>query len=153
MELRGTLEVVAVTAAIIFDQGGRVLLTQRSAHDAHGPRWEFPGGKIREGESPEECLKRELQEELGIEAEVKDVFHAVHQSMGDRSVLLLAYLCIWRGGVIQLKEHQAYRWLSPPELLGMDLLEADRPVAAKLVRIIGEGMSTLGGTPPTLWGF
>lgn len=133
------LGVIPVTAAIILDRQGRVLLTQRAEGDANGPRWEFPGGKILQGESPEECLRRELQEELGIDALVGEVFHAVHHTFEGHSVLLLAYFCEWTGGRIQLKEHQEYRWLTPSELMEMDLLEPDREVAAKLARRVGRG--------------
>ena len=126
--------IVPVTAAIILDAQARVLLAQRSEPDPHGLRWEFPGGKLRHGESPEQCLRRELQEELGIDVEVKDVFHAVHHSLGDCSILLLAYMCLWRSGRMELREHRACRWVEIKDLKEMDLLEADRPVAEKLAR-------------------
>lgn len=133
------MEIVPVAAAIILDADGKVLLARRSEGDPHGARWEFPGGKLRRGESPEECLRRELQEELGIEAEVKGVFHAVNQDLGDRSILLLAYLCRWKPGPIELREHGACEWIHLEDLMKMDLLEADREVAAKLVSHLEDG--------------
>lgn len=127
------MDVVPVAAAILLDADGKVLLARRCEGDPQGPRWEFPGGKLRKGESPQECLKRELQEELGIEAEVGDFFHAVNQDLGDRSIVLLAYFCRWKPGPIELRAHSAWKWTEPKELMKMDLLEADRVVAAKLV--------------------
>jgi len=127
------LDAVPVAAAIILNDEGQVLLARRSEGDPQGPRWEFPGGKLRKGESPQECLRRELQEELGIEAEVADFFHAVEQELGDRSILLLAYFCRWNRGEIELRAHSAFRWTDLRDLMEMDLLEADRVVAAKLM--------------------
>jgi 8-oxo-dGTP diphosphatase len=125
--------VVPVAAAIILNEEGQVLLARRLEEDPQGPRWEFPGGKLRKGESPQECLKRELQEELGIEAEVRDFFHAVEQELGDRSILLLTYFCRWNRGEIELRAHSAWKWMDPGDLMELDLLEADRIVAAMLL--------------------
>ncbi len=132
-EVRLGLDPVQVAAAIIVNEEGQVLLARRLEGDPQGARWEFPGGKLRRGESPQECLKRELQEELGIEAEVEDFFHSVKQELGDRSILLLAYFCKWKQGEIALRAHSAWKWLDLGDLMEMDLLEADRVVAAKLL--------------------
>ncbi len=137
------MDIVPVTAAIIFNAQGKVLLARRAHGDPQGSRWEFPGGKLQRGETPEECLRRELQEELGIEAEVQGVFHAVSQDLGDRSILLLAYLCKWKPGPIELREHRECRWICAKDLMNMDLLEADRLVAMKLAEKLGNG--ELGG--------
>lgn len=135
-EVRLAVQVVPVVAAIIVDGNGKVLLARRCHGDPQGPRWEFPGGKLRKGETPQECLKRELQEELGIEAEVSDFCYAVNQDSEDLSILLLAYFCRWKPGPIELRAHSACKWMDPRELMEMDLLEPDRIVAAKLTRII-----------------
>ena len=67
-----SINVCKVTAAVI-EKDGRILIAKRRIGDRHGGRWEFPGGKIDSGETPEECLKRELREELGIEAEIGEL--------------------------------------------------------------------------------
>jgi 8-oxo-dGTP diphosphatase len=124
---------VPVTAGVILDDRGRVLLAQRPGREGESGQWEFPGGKLRDGETPEQCLRRELKEELGMSVEVGDVFHVVHHPYPEGSILLVAYLCRFRGRRIRLLEHMAYRWLDPTETPTMDLMEADRPIAMKLV--------------------
>ncbi len=127
---------IPVTAAVILDDSGRVLVAQRRGDDG-SCKWEFPGGKLRIGESPEECLRRELLEELGIEAEVGDVIHVIHEPLREGDwLLLIAYLCTWRRGVPELREHKDCKWVEPGELLQMDLLDADKKVAAKLLRLL-----------------
>jgi 8-oxo-dGTP diphosphatase len=120
-----------VTAAIVRDDLGRVLLTQRPEKDPHALKWEFPGGKLRDNESPEACLCRELGEELGILVEVGEIFHVVNHHYDTGPVLLLAYLCRWKGGEIQLKAHESFQWVEPSRILSFDLAEADRPIALK----------------------
>jgi 8-oxo-dGTP diphosphatase len=138
---------VPVTAAIIQDERGRVLLAQRPAQDRHPLKWEFPGGKLQDRESPEACLRRELEEELGIQVEVGEVFHVVNHAYRDRSILLLAYICRWKGGKIHLREHKAHEWVEPERLLEFDLTEADLPVARKLSDRSSNSSASLKGAP------
>jgi len=134
------VSLVPVTAGIIRDHSGRVLLTQRPDKGHNALKWEFPGGKLRDDESPEVCLGREIQEELGIRVEVGEIFHVVHHRYRERSIILLAYNCRWEGGDIRLLEHKAYQWVEPPRLLSFDLAEADRHIAKKVEgRGIGDG--------------
>jgi 8-oxo-dGTP diphosphatase len=128
-----------VTAAVIQDEQGRILLTQRPAEDRHALKWEFPGGKLVAGESPESCLRRELEEELGIAVEVNDIIHAVNHQYPGLAILLLAYRCRMNAGEIRLCFHQALRWVRPEDLLTFDLVEADKPVARKVLEKIGQG--------------
>jgi|Deesub1362A_J573_1020465.scaffolds.fasta_scaffold00366_27 8-oxo-dGTP diphosphatase len=128
-----------VTAGIILDGEGRILLAQRPQGDALSLKWEFPGGKIRYEETPEACLERELLEELGIRVRVLDIFHAVIHRYPDRAILLLAYWCHWNGGEIRLRFHRAHRWVEPMELLEMPLAEADLPIARKLKERLEKG--------------
>lgn len=125
---------VPVAAAILMDGHGRVLLTQRPERGANARKWEFPGGKLREGESPEECLRRELGEELGIQVEVGEIFQVVSHGYTWGSILLLAYLCRWTGGEIRLSEHMACQWTEIHRVPEFDLADADRPIAEKLSR-------------------
>lgn len=133
---------IPVVAAILMDGQGRVLLTQRPELGANARKWEFPGGKLQEGETPEECLRRELAEELGIQVEVGDVFHVVSHGYEGGSILLLAYFCGWRGGEIRLSEHLACQWAEIHRVPEFDLADADRPIAEKLLRC---------SSPPRSW--
>lgn len=131
------MNTVPVTAALIMDRTGRVLIAQRGDLGSSN-KWEFPGGKLQAGESPEECLERELAEELGIRVRVGDVFHVAHCQVGSRWVLLLAYLCEWEDGILSPREHKDFKWVGPDELLALELLEPDRIVALKWVQRRGE---------------
>lgn len=110
------------------------MLTQRPERGANARKWEFPGGKLLEGESPEECLRRELAEELGIQVEVGDVFHVVSHGYAGGSILLLAYICRWTGGEIRLSEHMACQWTEIRRVPEFDLAGADRLIAERLSR-------------------
>lgn len=91
-------------------------------------KWEFPGGKIDEGESPEECLKRELHEELGIEASVGQARPTTSHRYSSFSVTLYPFICEIISGEITLHEHGALVWLPIEELHTLDWAEADLPV-------------------------
>jgi len=91
-------------------------------------KWEFPGGKIDEGESPAECLKRELIEELGIEASVGQPLSTTTHHYESFSVTLYPFICEIVSGEITLHEHSAMVWLPVEELHSLDWCEADWPV-------------------------
>ena len=93
-------------------------------------KWEFPGGKIDWGESPEECLKRELHEELGIEAFVGQACPTTTHHYPSFSVTLYPFICEIISGEITLHEHSAMVWLASEELHSLDWAEADIPVIA-----------------------
>ncbi|GBF34075.1 hypothetical protein DCCM_3187 [Desulfocucumis palustris] len=122
----------AVTAALILDND-RVLLAQRKSGAQQSLKWEFPGGKLEAGETPEECLAREIKEELDIDIQVKEIFTAVAHSYGDRNILLLAYLCRRTGGTPSPRDCNDFQWVSLNSLLKYDLAEADLPIAIKLM--------------------
>ncbi len=125
--------VIQVTAGIIRNEVGNVLITQRREGDRLAKKWEFPGGKIREGESPEGCLVREIREELDIEIEVEGFFHAVRHHYPDEDILLLTYLCRFVNGNIKLNTHRAYRWVEPKCLKRMNFADADMPIVQQLI--------------------
>ena len=122
---------IRVTAAIIVENG-RILATQRHDHDSTGGKWEFPGGKIEPGETPEACLRRELQEELGVDAEIGELFMETTHAYPSKTVELLVYHAAIRAGTIALHAHQACRWMQINELDQLDWLAADRPIVAKI---------------------
>jgi len=84
---RDEMNTVIVTASLIIEQG-KVLVTQRKKNSSHGLLWEFPGGKVKEGEDPREALRRELKEELDVEVEVGMIFDAVFYSYPEYPILL-----------------------------------------------------------------
>lgn len=91
-------------------------------------KWEFPGGKIKNGESLTECLKRELREELDIEASISHSLSPVTYNYQTFSVTLHPFICRIVSGEITLHEHAALAWLTPMELHTLDWAEADVPV-------------------------
>jgi len=115
-------------ACAIIEYEGKILCTQRSASMSLPLKWEFPGGKIHDGESPEECLKRELREELGVEASVGKSLPETTHHYPDFSVTLHPFICRIVSGQITLHEHNAYVWLPMEELHTLDWAEADWPI-------------------------
>lgn len=120
-----------VTAAIIIE-AQRVLITQRPAGTRQAGFWEFPGGKLDPGESPEQALVRELREELGVDIEVLGIFDVVYHRYDWGPILLLAYRCRIRAGRIRNLEVAAHRWVETEELSHHTLLPADLPLVRRL---------------------
>lgn len=118
---------IHVTCAII-ERDGLVLAAQRSLTMNLPLKWEFPGGKINPGESPERCLKRELMEELGVHVTVGRELAQTTYNYPDCTVTLYPFVCSVASGEIVLHEHAAVRWLMPEELPGLDWAAADVPV-------------------------
>jgi 8-oxo-dGTP diphosphatase len=126
---------VIVTAGII-EKEGKILIAQRKAGDKLEYKWEFPGGKIEEGETPEECLVRELSEEFGIEAKVKSFFGESKYAYSHIYIDMLAYRVDYLGGEFRLNSHRQVRWVQPSEMSQYDFAEADKPIVEKLRRIL-----------------
>jgi 8-oxo-dGTP diphosphatase len=127
---------ITVVAAVIRDEKGRVLLTQRPQDRHMGGLWEFPGGKIDDGEGPAEALLRELDEELGLAAEVgQPLTFAIHEEPGLR-ILLLFFNARILSGVPSAREGQAVEWASPSELHSYPTPPAD----AEIVRRLADGL-------------
>jgi 8-oxo-dGTP diphosphatase len=118
---------IHVTCAII-ERDGLVLAAQRSAAMSLPLKWEFPGGKIDPGESPEECLRRELVEEMGIHVCVGKSLPSNTHHYPTFIVTLYPFICSIESGEIVLHEHAAIAWLSSVELHTLDWAEADLPV-------------------------
>lgn len=128
---------IHVTCAII-EENGRVLAAQRGRETSLPLKWEFPGGKIRSGESPEDCLRRELVEELGVEVEVcRSLAPATHEYT-ELVVTLYPFVCSIASGRLTLHEHESVSWQSPEELFLLDWAEADLPVLADYCRQLFE---------------
>jgi 8-oxo-dGTP diphosphatase len=124
-----------VVAALIF-KDGKILVCQRTRHQTMPLKWEFPGGKIEEGEQPRDALRRELDEELGIEASVGDeVARIRHQYKNGSSVELRFFVVKEYQGQLENKIFRDMRWAERSELPSFDFLEAD----FELVRDLASG--------------
>ncbi|MBP5688867.1 MAG: 8-oxo-dGTP diphosphatase MutT [Muribaculaceae bacterium] len=128
MEKRKRIEVVA---AIIRDDEGRIFATQRG-YGAMKDGWEFPGGKMEEGETPEQALKREISEELAAEIAVDDFLCTVEWDYTDFHLTMHCYWCRVESGELTLKEHEAARWLTIDQIDSVDWLPADKEVVGKI---------------------
>jgi len=122
-----------VTAAVVFD-GDKVLITRRPDDSRHAGLWEFPGGKIDPGESPEEALCREISEELNAEVRVVEIFDVVFYRYDWGPVLILAYTCQLLTKTLHNIGVAEHRWVHPQELSDFPILPADRPIISRLKR-------------------
>ena len=118
---------IHVSCAII-EQDGKVLSTQRSEAMSLPLKWEFPGGKINDGESPEECLTRELHEELGIAVIISRSLAPITHKYPIFMLTLYPFVCRITTGEIVLHEHKALTWLPPDKLHELDWAAADYPL-------------------------
>lgn len=127
-----------VVAAGLVASDGRLLLQQRPAGRSMAGLWEFPGGKVEEGETPEAALVRELAEELDIAVEPEWLSPACFAStpLGDRHLLLLLYLCRRWQGELRPIEAAGLQWLRVVEMRGLDMPPADRPLLALLESLL-----------------
>ena len=117
------MKVVKVVAAIIAEKG-RIFATQRG-YGEFKDGWEFPGGKIEEGETPQQALVREIQEELDTEVDVGNLLGTVEYDYPTFHLSMQCFLCRIKSGRLNLKEHEAARWLAEDELDSVDWLPAD----------------------------
>ncbi len=123
-----------VVAVALTNQDGEILLQRRPAGKSMAGLWEFPGGKVDGGESPESALVRELHEELGIEVSTANLAPITFASepLGDRNLLLLLYRCTeWLGEPAALDSPEL-RWLVPSEMHGLAMPPADMPLVLAL---------------------
>ena len=123
---------INVVAGVIRRHDGRVLITQRLADDTLGGYWEFPGGKVEPGEEPAAALKRELAEELGIDAEIGAEIHYIVHAYPDRDVRLHFFNARILSGEPQKLEVADFRWVELNELMDYQFPEADRPLLKQL---------------------
>lgn len=122
---------IEVVAAIIHDDEGRIFATQRGYGDFKD-YWEFPGGKMEASETPEEALKREIWEELETRIVVERLVKTVEWDYPLFHLTLHCYWCQVESGHLELKEHEAARWLANEELESVEWLPADRDLIREL---------------------
>ncbi len=134
------MNMLVVCAAVVQKQD-KILLAQRKAEGAQGLLWEFPGGKLICGESPKDCLIREIREELDMQIEVGDVLEVVsHIYQVDTQILLLAYWCRHLSGEGRKADCNDFVWVEPSAIHSYNLSAADIPVWQKLQRFIERGL-------------
>ena len=124
------MKTIRVTAAII-QNGDKIFATQRG-YGEFKDGWEFPGGKIEEGETPQEALVREIREELDTEIEVGELFDTVEYDYPTFHLSMDCFLCAIKSGGLVLKEHEAARWLTRETLASVAWLPADLGLIEKL---------------------
>jgi len=130
------MRTIEVVAAVIVDGEDRILATQRGYGDMKDG-WEFPGGKMEPGETPEQALHREIAEELAVDIEVGDLLGTVEWDYPKFHLTMHCYWCrVMDGKQLSLLEHEASRWLTRNQLWSVEWLPAD----CEVVRLIEKGM-------------
>jgi 8-oxo-dGTP diphosphatase len=130
----GAPRIVLVAAVALIDADGRVLLAQRPEGKPMAGLWEFPGGKVHPGETPEAALIRELDEELGINVEASCLapFTFASHAYADFHLLMPLYVCRKWSGIVTAREAQQLKWVRPPQLADYAMPPADKPLVAML---------------------
>lgn len=131
------MKTVKVVAAIIIHEN-KIFATQRG-YGEFKDGWEFPGGKIEPGETPQEALVREIKEELDIEIEVKDFLETVEYDYPEFHLSMDCFFCSIRSGELVLKEHEAAKWLTVETLDSVDWLPADQGLVEEIREYLGTG--------------
>ena len=121
---------IEVTCAIVLNKN-TFLVLQKQEETEHPLMWEFPGGKIKSNESSEECIQREIKEELEIEIEIFEKLKPVQFDYGFRKIELIPFLCSPKSLQIKLNEHKDFEWIQLKDLKRVQLLDADK----KLIQI------------------
>ena len=130
------MRTIEVVAAVIVDGEDRILATQRGYGDMKDG-WEFPGGKMEAGETPQQALRREIAEELAVDIEVGDLLGTVEWDYPKFHLTMHCYWCrVMDGKQLSLLEHEASRWLTRNQLWSVEWLPAD----CEVVRLIEKGM-------------
>ncbi len=127
-----------VVAAALVDADGRVLLQQRPPGKAMAGLWEFPGGKVEIGETPETALIRELEEELGIRTHASCLAPAsfASEALGERHLLLLLYVCRKWEGLPEARHATELKWVKPSQMFALEMPPADLPLIGLLDSLI-----------------
>jgi 8-oxo-dGTP diphosphatase len=123
-----------IVAAGVVEHNGRILIGKRKRGKRFAGNWEFPGGTLEKGETPEQCLRREFREELAVEIEIGDLICSSEYSYTPEwTIKLLAYRTRLVSGIFDLKDHEEVRWVSLTDLVNYDFPEAGRPIVEMLI--------------------
>jgi 8-oxo-dGTP diphosphatase len=124
-----------IVVAGVIEKNGRILIGKRKHGKHFAGNWEFPGGSLEKGETPEQCLKRELREELDIEIEVGDLICISEYSYTPEwTIRLLVYKTMLVSGIFNLNDHEEIKWVKPADLASYDFSEADKLILEKLIK-------------------
>ena len=131
---------VKTVAGVIINNNGEVLCTLRDQgkYDYVSFKWEFPGGKIEEGETNHQTLSRELREELDINVEIGDFFYQVEHDYPDFHLSMAVYVCKLIDAELKLNVHKGIKWLKPADIMSLDWAAADVPVAEKIYNTMAD---------------
>jgi 8-oxo-dGTP diphosphatase len=124
---------ITQVAAAIIEKGQMVLIGKRAAHKDFAGYWELPGGKIEPGETDENCIERELYEELKIKVTIRGFIAEQYHDYGNVKILLKVYLCNLIEGEFILTDHDDVRWVPKDKLLSFDLVPADISIIQKYI--------------------
>jgi len=120
-------ETIRVTCAIIFEDG-KVLAALRSRQMTRSWNWEFPGGKIDNGELPEQCIIREIKEELDVDINIDSALTPIVHAYPEKTIELIPFLCHIHSGHLKAVEHEKVSWFKPDQLESLNWAPADTPV-------------------------
>ena len=126
-----TTKTIEVVAAVIFDAQGRIFATQRG-YGEWKDWWEFPGGKIEPGETPQQALRREIREELDADIEVGELLRTIDYDYPTFHLTMHCFKCCLANGHLTLLEHEAAKWLKPSDLQSVRWLPADEEIIQDL---------------------
>lgn len=128
------MKTINVVAAVIF-KDGKVFATQRG-YGEFKDGWEFPGGKVEPGESPEDALRREIREELEVEVTVGDLIDTIEYDYPAFHLSMKCFACTIAGGSLHLLEHEAAKWLTSTQLGSVNWLPADVTLIPKIEKMM-----------------
>ena len=129
-----TVRVVAAVIKAVNDKGEPIIFTTQRGYGDYKDGWEFPGGKIEEGETPQEALKREIMEELDTEISVGEFIETIEYDYPTFHLSMDCFWCEIVKGDLVLKEHEAAKWITRDEIESVDWLPADRVILEAIVK-------------------
>lgn len=133
LTLRMRVYIVRQVTAAIIKRDGKYLICQRNADDECGLLWEFPGGKLEEGETLEECIIREIKEELDLDISVLNIFTTNVYHFDNKEILFTVFNAEIVGGTMKLNEHNDARWVTLEEMSSYEFMPADIVFVEKLL--------------------
>jgi len=139
---------INVTCAIIRNEDDEVLIVQRGEATDHPFKWEFPGGKVNKGESEEDCIIREIKEELSIDIVICSRLDSVEHNYGHKQIRLIPFICDTLDDLPFLSEHIAFEWVGVDKLKSIDFSEADIIVAENYIKYASVSAEVKQAPPP-----
>ncbi len=135
MGIIGKVSHIGDVVCAIIERSDRFLIAQRPPGKPLASMWEFPGGKVKNNESEQTALQRELREELNVQVEILQRLTPCFHAYSDFSLKLIPYLCTLKKGEPETLEHKALRWITPDEISSYDFPEADLPILAEYLEL------------------